>query len=163
LEQGKISGAASPLHTSPELGSAVKAVAWCPFKSNVLATGGGNGDRRIRFWNRSNGKVTETIQTDAQISGLVWNSEYKELASSHGSPSNDVVLWKYPANSKITSLTGHSNRIINMIGSPDGTTIATLGTDETLRLWKCFAIDEMKKKKETSKKATYWDSLQTLR
>ena len=31
--------------------SAVKAVSWCPWKSCVLATGGGNKDQKIVVWN----------------------------------------------------------------------------------------------------------------
>ena len=30
--------------------AAVKALAWCPFQSNLLATGGGTADRCIKFW-----------------------------------------------------------------------------------------------------------------
>jgi WD40 repeat protein len=32
--------------------------------------------------------------------------------------------------------------------SPDGTTVLSAGADETLRLWKCFAPDPVKKKKK---------------
>eukprot|EP01052_Picozoa_sp_SAG31_P032976 SAG31_NODE_3672_length_4001_cov_3.839313_3_plen_186_part_00 len=35
--------------------AAVKALAWCPFRSNLLASGGGTADRTIRFWNSSSG------------------------------------------------------------------------------------------------------------
>ena len=31
--------------------AAVKALAWCPWQSNVLASGGGTADRSIKFWN----------------------------------------------------------------------------------------------------------------
>ena len=31
--------------------AAVKALAWCPFQGNLLASGGGGGDRCIKFWN----------------------------------------------------------------------------------------------------------------
>lgn len=29
---------------------AVKALSWCPWKSNTLATGGGKNDRMIKIW-----------------------------------------------------------------------------------------------------------------
>ncbi len=31
--------------------SAVKAIAWCPWKTSLLATGGGSQDKKIIFWN----------------------------------------------------------------------------------------------------------------
>lgn len=31
--------------------AAVKAIAWSPHKSGLLATGGGTQDRTIKFWN----------------------------------------------------------------------------------------------------------------
>ena len=35
--------------------AAVKALAWCPFQSNLLATGGGTADRTIKFHNTHTG------------------------------------------------------------------------------------------------------------
>ena len=37
-----------PLHTLREHGAAVKALAWCPWQHNLLATGGGTADRHIK-------------------------------------------------------------------------------------------------------------------
>ena len=31
--------------------AAVKAIAWSPHQSNILASGGGTADRCIKFWN----------------------------------------------------------------------------------------------------------------
>jgi WD40 repeat protein len=38
--------------------------------------------------------------------------------------------------------------------SPDGSTVLSAGADETLRLWKCFAPDPVKKKETTDSTAT---------
>jgi cell division cycle protein 20 (cofactor of APC complex) len=32
---------------------AVKAISWCPWKTNTLATGGGKNDRTIKIWNNN--------------------------------------------------------------------------------------------------------------
>ena len=39
---------------------------------------------------------------------------------------------------KITELTGHMERVLYMALSPDGTTIVSGASDETLRFWKVF-------------------------
>jgi len=37
-----------------------------------------------------------------------------------------------------------------MAMSPDGSTVVSAAADETLRLWKCFAVDPAKKKTPAS-------------
>ena len=45
---------------------------------------------------------------------------------------------------------GHTARVLHMAMSPDGSTVVSAAADETLRLWKCFAVDPTKKKASTS-------------
>jgi cell division cycle protein 20 (cofactor of APC complex) len=47
--------------------AAVKALAWCPFQSNLLASGGGTADRCIRFWNTSTGAMLNSVDTGSQV------------------------------------------------------------------------------------------------
>ena len=35
--------------------------AWCPFHSNLLASGGGTADRRICLWNTGNGQCLNEV------------------------------------------------------------------------------------------------------
>lgn len=62
--------------------AAVKALAWCPYQSNLLATGGGTADRHIRFWNTHTCAMLSAIDTGSQVrAGLeagrpgVWKRE----------------------------------------------------------------------------------------
>ena len=48
--------------------AAVKAVAWCPWQSGVLASGGGTADRCIRTWNCNTGNLLNTVDTKSQVS-----------------------------------------------------------------------------------------------
>ena len=43
------------VHKFTEHQAAVKAMAWCPWQSNVLATGGGTACKSIKFWNTGRG------------------------------------------------------------------------------------------------------------
>ena len=47
---------------------------------------------------------------------------------------------------------GHTARVLHMAMSPDGSTVVSAAADETLRLWKCFAVDPHKKVKQSSSK-----------
>lgn len=40
---------------------------------------------------------------------------------------------------------GHTSRVLHMAMSPDGSTVVSAAADETLRIWKCFAVDPQKK------------------
>lgn len=118
--------------------TAVKAVAWSPWKSNLLATGGGKDDGCIKLWNVYNCEPLSSIRTSSQISGLVWSKHKSELVSSHGYDDNKLVLWKYPEMSRVQEFEGHLSRILGISLAPCGEIVASLGADETIRVWKCF-------------------------
>lgn len=88
--------AVSPRHVLTEHQAAVKALAWCPFERNLLATGGGTADRCIKFWNGTNGAMLNSVDTGSQVCSLLWSKHEKELLSSHGFSENQLCLWKYP-------------------------------------------------------------------
>lgn len=136
----------SPIHSLQHM-SGVKALAWCPWRSHLLATGGGTGDRNIRVFNSTNGNCLYHVDTKSQVSGLEWSEEHQELISAHGYHSYELNIWKYPSLSKVTELRGHSARILDISISPDKSTVVSLGADETLRFWDCFQVDSQKKKK----------------
>ena len=77
--------------------AAVKAIAWCPWQSSLLASGGGSADKSIKLWNVNSGSLINSIDTKSQVSSLVWATEYKEIVSAHGGQNNEIAIWKYPA------------------------------------------------------------------
>ncbi|XP_064194191.1 cell division cycle protein 20 homolog [Anguilla rostrata] len=134
------------LHRFSEHQGAVKALAWCPWQPNILASGGGTSDRHIRIWNVNTGSCITSLDTASQISSLVFAPNYKELVSGHGYSQDSLVIWKYPSMTKVAELSGHEGRILNLALSPDGSCIASIAADETVRLWQCFELDAAKKK-----------------
>jgi cell division cycle protein 20 (cofactor of APC complex) len=95
---------------------------------------------KFRFWNTTTGACLNTIDTESQVSSLVWskNSNYKEIVSGHGFSQNQICVWKYPSLAKAAELRGHTSRVLEMAISPDGTTVVSGAADETLRFWKIF-------------------------
>ncbi|CAA7395516.1 unnamed protein product [Spirodela intermedia] len=130
------------LHRFDDHMAAVKALAWCPFQSNLLASGGGGGDRCIKFWNTHTGACLNSVDTGSQVCSLLWSKNERELLSSHGFTQNQLTLWKYPSMVKMAELTGHTSRVLFMAQSPDGCTVASAAGDETLRFWNVFGTPE---------------------
>ena len=137
----------APRHELTQHRAAVKAVAWCPWQSNLLATGGGTNDRTLRFWNTSTGACLNVLETQSQVCSIVWSRHERELVTSHGFSQNQLTLWKYPSLVKMGEFTGHTSRVLHMALSPDGSTVVSAAGDETLRFWSLFPTPEQREKK----------------
>lgn len=125
--------------------AAVKALAWCPWQTSLLATGGGTADRHLRFWNTTSGACVNSIDTLSQVCSIVWSPHERELVTSHGFSQNQLTMWKYPTLARMAELKGHTSRVLHMSLSPDGQTVVSAAADETLRFWKVFAKQESHK------------------
>ncbi|BFG21577.1 hypothetical protein CerSpe_078520 [Prunus speciosa] len=129
------------LHRLEDHTAAVKALAWCPFQRNLLASGGGGNDRGIKFWNTHTGACLNSVDTGSQVCALLWNMNERELLSSHGFTRNQLTLWKYPSMVRIAELTGHTSRVLHMAQSPNGCTVAS-AAGERLNFWNVFGDPE---------------------
>jgi len=137
-----VSGDCPYLHRFDQHQAAVKALAWCPFQHNLLASGGGTSDRSIKFWNTQTGAMLSSVDTHSQVCALQWNRHHRELLSSHGYSQNHICLWKYPSMVKLTELGGHTSRVLHLAQSPDGNTVVSAAGDETMRFWDIFGSGE---------------------
>ena len=120
--------------------AAVKALAWSPHQHGLLATGGGTADRSIRLWNTLDESSLVHTETQGQVCSLLFSRNTNELVSVHGYCVNQVLLWKSPSLSRMGVLTGHTNRVLYMSLSADGSNLVTGAGDETLRFWRLFPI-----------------------
>ncbi|KAJ6264482.1 Beta-TrCP [Drechslerella dactyloides] len=118
--------------------AAVKAIAWCPWQNNLLATGGGTFDKKIHFWNSTTGARVNTIDCNTQVTSLKWSTSYKEIVSTHGFPDNQLIVWSYPSLVKCAEIPAHETRVLHSALSPDGQVLATAASDESLKFWKIF-------------------------
>ncbi|KAF2401859.1 WD40 repeat-like protein [Trichodelitschia bisporula] len=118
--------------------AAVKALSWCPWQHNLLATGGGSHDRQIHFWNTTTGARVNSIDTGSQVTSLRWSTSYKEIASTSGFPDNSISIWQYPTLVKNIEIPAHESRVLHSSLSPDGQILATAAADESLKFWKIF-------------------------
>ena len=107
--------------------AAVKALSWCPWQPNLLATGGGSYDRHIHFWNTTTGARTNSIDTASQVTSLRWSNHYREIVSSSGFPDNSLSIWSYPTLVRNVEIPAHETRVLHSCLSPDGQMLATAG------------------------------------
>lgn len=62
------SSACNYMYCLKEHTAAVKALAWCPYNYDVLASGGGTKDGCIKLWNLQKGTCINSISTKTQVS-----------------------------------------------------------------------------------------------
>lgn len=118
---------AAPKHKKTNHRAAVKALSWCPWQLNLLATGGGSYDRHIHFWNATTGARVNSIDTGSQVTSLRWSNHYREIVSSSGFPDNALSIWSYPTLVRNIEIPAHETRVLHSCLSPDGQMLATAG------------------------------------
>ncbi|ELP86092.1 cell division cycle, putative [Entamoeba invadens IP1] len=114
--------------------AAVKAL---KFNGRLLATGGGATDHSIKITDTLDRKITKEIKTNSQITGVQWMND--KLIVTQGNPSNNVILFEKEGWNMVEECDGHEKRILGVDLNKQGVT-ATIGADESIRLWK-FAGD----------------------
>uniref|UniRef100_A0A1I7XYD1 WD_REPEATS_REGION domain-containing protein n=1 Tax=Steinernema glaseri TaxID=37863 RepID=A0A1I7XYD1_9BILA len=156
----------SPLHVLNEHTSTVKAVKFCPFRTNILVTGGGAQDRNVKVWSVANGNLLRTVETGSQVTGILFNNDFQEMVTSHGMPDHVLKVWKYNTMQVIGELKGHSDRILNICQSPCNQFIISASSDETLRLWHTWKMDESVRRQmhsDVPRKRTVLDKEMSIR
>lgn len=134
--------------------AAVKALGWSPNNYNLLASGGGTADRCLRFWNTQTLEMTNCIDTGSQVCNLVFSKNSNEMVSTHGFSLNQIIVWDLDSMEKLSTLTGHSLRVLYLSMSPCGQTVVTGAGDETLRFWNIFP-ESKNQNKVTSQTLTF--------
>lgn len=89
-------------------GAAVKAIAWCPWLSGLVATGGGSNDRCIHFYHARSGTALATIAVSAQVTALVWSRRRREIAATFGYASPDhavrIAVFAWPGCTQVAAV-----------------------------------------------------------
>jgi WD40 repeat protein len=132
------------MHDLVGYNATIKALAWCPWRNNVLATGAGSEDGRIICWNLSSEPVKiDERNTESSVSCVLWNTHFREMISAHGRPFNCIGIWKYQHLGKpLVLLNGHRDRIMKVCIGPDNDMMCSVGADDALKFWKLDAQPE---------------------
>lgn len=124
--------------------AAVKAIAWHPCDSSMIATGGGMSDRTIKLWNARTGYVRKSVYTGSQVTCMLWNPHVTELLTGHGFDNKgcELSLWKGPSLTQTQTFTlrqqQHEVRPFAMALGPDSSKVCIASSDDTLCIWDMF-------------------------
>ncbi|ABN65473.2 predicted protein, partial [Scheffersomyces stipitis CBS 6054] len=145
--------------------AAIKAIAFCPWTSSLLATGGGSKDRKIRFWHTNSGTLLKEFSTSGQITSLVWSSFRKEITATFGFGSEKksylMQVYSYPSMATLVEVPATLNlRILSSTLSPDGTCLCVATNDSTIRIYKLWEkTHKLVKSPDSSGYGSYGSSL----
>lgn len=80
--------------------AAVKAIAFCPWREGLLATGGGSNDKCIHFYHTTSGAALASISVAAQVTSLIWSKTRREIAATFGYAQPDhpyrIAVFSWP-------------------------------------------------------------------
>lgn len=86
----------------------------------------------IVLWDTVNATELRTLVVNDPVSALQFSPDGKLLAVAAGST---LQIWDAAAGNLLTTLTGHTDILLELAFSPDQHTIATAGLDKQLYLW----------------------------
>jgi WD40 repeat protein len=131
-------------------GAAVRALAWSPARSSIIASGGGSCDRSLRIWDSDTGETFMAVQTGSQICNLYWSEASNTILSTHGFAGNGVYLWRGSNLDRVSGIDIHRERVLYLASSPDKEQVLTMAPGDNAYIW-----DLQSRDLETSQKMMF--------
>jgi WD40 repeat protein len=107
-----------------------KQVVWVP-RTHTLCIG--SADERVRLWNLETDTMTVLTPDAGIVSAVAISPDAKTLAI--GSQDGPIKLFNLPTRRELATLKGHLTFVASLSFSPDGTTLVSVGGDNS-RVWR---------------------------
>ena len=103
----------------------MKAIAFCPWRDGLLATGGGSNDKCIHFYHTSSGACLATISVAAQVTSLMWSTTRREICATFGFAQPDhpyrIAVFSWPECKQVAAIAWEGeHRALYAIPYPGG-------------------------------------------
>ena len=93
----------------------------------------------IKVWNVNTLSMVESIDSGSQVCNIAFSKISNEFVTTHGYSENCILLWDSTKMDVISTIRGHSDRVVYLSVGPNGERIVTGSGDEKLMLWKIFS------------------------
>lgn len=132
--------------------AAVKAIAFCPWREGLVATGGGSHDKCIHFYHTTSGVALATIAVHAQVTSLIWSTTRREIAATFGYAQPDhpyrIAVFSWPQCRQVAAIPWEGeHRALYAIPYPQGPPDYRAATNATGR-----ARDRNRERREQDKR-----------
>jgi WD40 repeat protein len=118
---------------------------WClAVTADGKTLASGSSDQTIRLWDLSSGQQVRQIALRGQVKGLAFSPDGRRLASAVGQDGYSTWMgkidgagaqvWETATGDLKLTLTGHTGAVKSVAFAPDGRTLATAGSDGTVRI-----------------------------
>lgn len=128
-------------------GPSVVQVDFSPDGTMLLATDGyktRDGPGTIWLWDARTGDLERRWSTPGAICGIAFSPDGGLVAGGLCSPSGgETYVWDAGTGERIRTFEGHSDLIVDLVWSPDGSRIATAGIDGEAKVWDVRTGEEL--------------------
>lgn len=126
-------------------GAAVKAIAFCPWREGLVATGGGSNDKCIHFYHTMSGAALATIAVSAQVTSLIWSTTKREIAATFGYAQPDhpfrIAVFSWPDCKQVAAIPWEGDhRALFAIPYPCNATGASRGVSSRTAQEGCIIV-----------------------
>lgn len=126
-------------------GAAIKAIAFCPWREGLVATGGGSNDKCIHFYHTMSGAALATIAVSAQVTSLIWSTTRREIAATFGYAQPDhpyrIAIFSWPDCKQVAAIPWEGDlRALYAIPYPSGPLEPTQGSSSRAAQEGCIIV-----------------------